>query len=269
MSVGDRVDRPGVHLVGESEVARYPVAEVHEVEELGEPPLTLGLDLDHLVHSLLDYLPGYLEPPRDLRVLEAVPELDQGDQLTGDVAVLSPAADLVVVQLGVRVPERRRLGVLVHVGLPAHRGDRRRSGRRRTPTGSCRRSGERSRAPGWTARRPRGGTDRVGAPAAPEPSPTMRAPRARARSGRGRRRAERPGRPAPRSACIRGGRRREGRPAPRRDRPTRPRSTRPRPARRVPARTPPARAVSSVSPEYDTAKARVRGPTNPGRWYCL
>ena len=56
-------------------------------------------------------------------VLEAVAQLDEREQLAGDVAVLAPTTDLVVVELGVLVPERRRLRVLVHVALPAVRGD--------------------------------------------------------------------------------------------------------------------------------------------------
>ena len=37
----------------------------------------------------------------------------------GNFAVLAEAGQLVVAQLGMRVPERRRVGVLVDVGLPA------------------------------------------------------------------------------------------------------------------------------------------------------
>ena len=58
-----------------------------------------------------------------LRVLEPVAQLDEREHLAGDVAVLAPAAHLVVVELGVLVPERGRLGVLVHRLLPPHRGD--------------------------------------------------------------------------------------------------------------------------------------------------
>ena len=57
------------------------------------------------------------------RVLEAVAQLDEREHLAGDVAVLAPAAHLVVVELGVLVPERGRLGVLVHRLLPPQRGD--------------------------------------------------------------------------------------------------------------------------------------------------
>ena len=61
---------------------------------------------------------------REPRVLEAVPQLDERDELAGDVAVLTPRADLVVVELGIRVPERGRLRVLVDVALPPVRRDR-------------------------------------------------------------------------------------------------------------------------------------------------
>ena len=57
-------------------------------------------------------------------VLEAVAQLDDREELTGHVAVLTPRTDLVVVELGVGVPERGRLRVLVDVALPAHRGHR-------------------------------------------------------------------------------------------------------------------------------------------------
>src|SRR5207342_291813 len=50
-------------------------------------------------------------------------QLDQREDLTGDVAVLAPAAHLVVIELRVLVPERGRLGVLVHRLLPAQRRD--------------------------------------------------------------------------------------------------------------------------------------------------
>ena len=50
-------------------------------------------------------------------------ELDQGEHLPGDVAVLAPTADLVVVELGIDVPERGRLRVLVDRALPPHRRD--------------------------------------------------------------------------------------------------------------------------------------------------
>src|SRR5690606_34325612 len=57
------------------------------------------------------------------RVLHAVEQLHQREHLAGDVAVLAPAADLVVVELGVLVPERGSLGVLVDGLLPAQCGD--------------------------------------------------------------------------------------------------------------------------------------------------
>ena len=114
---------PGIDVVLQREVAARPVADVHEVEQLREPALAFGLDGQHLVHALLDDLAGRVEPQLQPLVLEAVPQLDEREQLAGDVAVLTPAADLVVVELGVLVPERGRLRVLVDVALPAVRGD--------------------------------------------------------------------------------------------------------------------------------------------------
>src|SRR5262249_4922530 len=72
---------------------------------------------------LLDEPSREREARLELLVLEAVPQLDEGEDLARDVAVLAPAADLVVIELGIGVPERRRLGVLVHVALPALGGD--------------------------------------------------------------------------------------------------------------------------------------------------
>ena len=79
--------------------------------------------VEHLVHALVDDLARRVETELQPLVLEAVAQLDERDQLARDVAVLTPAADLVVVELGILVPERGRLGVLVHVALPAVRGD--------------------------------------------------------------------------------------------------------------------------------------------------
>ena len=76
------------------------------------------------MHGFFDDLAGDVEPTAELAVLEPVPELHECHQLAGHVAVLSPRADLVVVELRVRVPVRGRLRVLVDVTLPAVRGDR-------------------------------------------------------------------------------------------------------------------------------------------------
>ena len=75
----------------------------------------------------------------------------EGEQLARDVAVLTPAADLVVVELGIRVPERGRLRVLVHRLLPAQRRDRAEPAACRRRAGSCGRSGARARGPGCAA----------------------------------------------------------------------------------------------------------------------
>ena len=56
LELRDRVDRAGVDVVVEGEVAAHPVADVHEVEELGEPALALRLDREDLVPRLLDEL---------------------------------------------------------------------------------------------------------------------------------------------------------------------------------------------------------------------
>ncbi len=66
-------------------------------------PSPSRLDLEHLVHALVDDLARRVEAQREPLVLEAVPQLDQRDQLPGDVTVLAPRADLVVVELRVRV----------------------------------------------------------------------------------------------------------------------------------------------------------------------
>src|SRR5918995_3910552 len=123
LELEDRVNRSGVDIVVEREVTARPVAHVHEIEELREPPFALGAHLEHLRQCFFDQRACEREPPPDLLVLEAVPQLHEREELTCDVAVLAPPADLVVVELGVGVPERRRLGVLVHVALPALRGD--------------------------------------------------------------------------------------------------------------------------------------------------
>src|SRR5215211_5586479 len=123
LELEDRVDRPGIDVVVEREVAARPVAHVHQVEELSEPPLALGAHLEHLREGLFDQRARECEPSPELLVLEVVPQLHEREDLTRHVAVLAPPADLVVVELGVGIPERRRLCVLVHVALPALRGD--------------------------------------------------------------------------------------------------------------------------------------------------
>jgi hypothetical protein len=82
---------------------------------LGEPPLAGGAHLEHLDQRLFDETASEGEAPVELLVLEVVAQLDQREDLTCDVAVLTPTTDLVVVQLGIGVPERGRFGVLVHV----------------------------------------------------------------------------------------------------------------------------------------------------------
>ena len=115
---------------------------------------------------------------REPRVLEAVPELDERDQLARDVAVLAPRADLVVVELGILVPERGRLRVLVDVALPAVRGD---AAERAAAVD------ERDRAAdlaGELARRVRGALDRGSALVAPRRELLLRQHEVRVRARR-------------------------------------------------------------------------------------
>src|SRR5438046_79822 len=59
-------------------------------------------------------------------MLEIVAQGHEGDRLPGEVAMLAPARDLVVTELGLGVPERRDLCVLVHLRLPplgSHRAE--------------------------------------------------------------------------------------------------------------------------------------------------
>ena len=53
-----------------------------------------------------------------------MPQLDEREDLARHVAVLTPAADFVVIELGIEVPEGRRFRVLVHALLPTLRGRR-------------------------------------------------------------------------------------------------------------------------------------------------
>ena len=55
----------------------------------------------HVGHHLAQHLGHQVEPPAHLGVLGIVAQIDQGDQLAGGVAVLPPAGQLVVAQLGV------------------------------------------------------------------------------------------------------------------------------------------------------------------------
>ena len=157
---------PGIDIVLQREVATRPVAYVHEVEQLREPALTLGFHRQHLMHALVDDLARRVEPEAQPLVLESVPELDERDQLTRDVAVLAPRADLVVAELGIRVPEARApsrsRSHRTSTGTPRPR----RAHRRRTRAGSCGRSAAPPRAPRWPGPRLRHDTHRAGAPAA-------------------------------------------------------------------------------------------------------
>ena len=195
------------------------------------------------------------------------------NELAGDVAVLAPAADLVVVELGVLVPERGRLGVLVDVALPAVWPRPRRARRRRRSSGIVRPIRRASSRAGL-----RRALDRRAARVAPAGRAAACAARpaaVRARAagpcGTATRTAARPGAPS----AARGMRARRARRC----------AARPRSARQ-PGELAAARdgdelrarlerapcaidSVSSVSPEYDTANTSVPGPTNAGVRYCL
>ena len=92
---------------GDGQVQRHEVAEEDEVEQLGEGALALG---PHLVRPSATTSSttsrDELEAAADLRVLVVVAQVDEREHLAGDVAVLAPAADLVVAELGVRVRRR-------------------------------------------------------------------------------------------------------------------------------------------------------------------
>ena len=87
-----------------------------------ELALALGPDLLDAGHDLFEQRANDVEPARHLRVLELVAQVHEREQLAGHVAVLAEALDLVVAQLRVGVPERRGVGVLVHLVLPAGGG---------------------------------------------------------------------------------------------------------------------------------------------------
>ena len=76
---------------------------------------TTQMSADDLEHLLVHQR----EPAGDVRGLVPVAQLDQREDLAGDVAVLAPPAQLVVADLGQHVGEGGRLGVLVHLVLPA------------------------------------------------------------------------------------------------------------------------------------------------------
>ncbi len=80
LELEDRVDRAGVDVVVEGEVAARPVADVHEVEQLRESSFPLGAHLEHLRERLLDQGARQREPLVELLVLEAVPQLDEREE---------------------------------------------------------------------------------------------------------------------------------------------------------------------------------------------
>ena len=101
MSLVEDGDGAGVDPFLGGQVERDEVAHQDEVEELGQIPLALGPDLDDVGHDLPEELGDQLEAPDHLGVFGVVAEVDQGHDLAGDVAVLAPAGDLVVAELGI------------------------------------------------------------------------------------------------------------------------------------------------------------------------
>ena len=140
-----------------------------------------------------------VETPQDLGVLGVVAEVDQGDELAGDVAVLAPPGDLVVAQLGVDVENAGALGVLVDLRLPPQRRPPRRG-----PVSPVDERDGAADAPGDLL----GARSRVararpgGAGAGRRPGPPTGRHRGRGRSPRARRAA---GRPSPRGRPGAGG----------------------------------------------------------------
>src|SRR5580692_2061969 len=101
---------------------RDEVPHEHQVEELSQVPLTLGAHLDDVSYDLSKHIRDEGEAPGQLGMLGVVAQIDEGDDLAGDVPVLAPAGDLVVTELGVDRGEGGRLGVLVDLRLPSERG---------------------------------------------------------------------------------------------------------------------------------------------------
>ena len=140
-----------------SEVQGHEVADEDEVEELREGAAPLGLHLDHSGHRLADELRDEAEAALHLRVLEVAAKADDRRHLARHVAVLTEPADLVVAPLGLRGEEGRRLGVLVHLGLPPAGGDRADPGRPQHERDRATRAAARSRARLHRPRRARRG----------------------------------------------------------------------------------------------------------------
>src|SRR5829696_252906 len=67
------------------QVQRHEVALQHQVEQLGQRPVALGLDLVDGAHHLTDQVVHQLEAAPDLGVLEVVAQLHQREHLAGDV----------------------------------------------------------------------------------------------------------------------------------------------------------------------------------------
>src|SRR4051812_36998989 len=99
LELRDGVDRTRIDVVVERQVRARPVAEVDEVEELREPTFPASLDLEDLHDGFVDERARGRGAVEQTRVCEPVLELDEREHLTRHVAVLTPATDLVVIEL--------------------------------------------------------------------------------------------------------------------------------------------------------------------------
>jgi hypothetical protein len=107
--------------VGQAQVRRDQVPDLHEREQPGQVRTAARLDLVHVGAGTPGDLLRQREPRRDVAVLAGVAERDHREPIP---APGRPPDHLVVVELRQRGGERRHLRVLVELRLPAHRGDR-------------------------------------------------------------------------------------------------------------------------------------------------
>src|SRR5580704_14000201 len=81
--------RPRVDAFAGSEMERDEVPHEHQVEELGQVPLTLGAHLDDVSYDLSKHIRDEGEAPGQLGMLGVVTQIDEGDDLAGDIPVLA------------------------------------------------------------------------------------------------------------------------------------------------------------------------------------
>src|SRR3954471_20698820 len=115
-----RLESPDLHRIGAAQhgrVERHEIAEQHERHEPLQPRLTARGRAHDDRAGVLGQLRRQLDPPAVARVRTRVVEQHAGE--APEVARRRPAHHLVVVGLGQRRGERRQLGVLVELGLPA------------------------------------------------------------------------------------------------------------------------------------------------------